>query len=238
MPRALVLSAAVALAAVACSGGDDADVVGTTATMPPDVTEAAPATTDVVTTPTPLPTTEPPPATDPPVETTVEEPAAESTAPPTTERVLTPEELEVVEAARVSATTWYEVFRDPENEDLIQAAAIVRTGPALTRLVDVLAEVRTSGLRSAANPDVPARVEMYEQTVTLLGADRATVEYCYVDADFTVEIGTAVDGGDVVLDDSVLARHGRSDLVLVEGSWLVESGVELSVTEGSETCDV
>ena len=238
MSRLPVVAVAAALVAVACSGGDDADVVGTTATMAPDLTEPTTAVSEVVATPAPLPTTEPPATTSAPVDTTDPTPATTEPPPPsTTERVLTAEELAVVEAARLSATTWYEVFRDPGNEELIQAAAVVRTGPALTRLVDRLADVRTSNLKSAPNPDVPARVDMYEQTVELLGDDRATVEYCYVDADFTVEIGTAPDGGDVVLDDSILARRGRSDLVRVDGLWLVESGTELSVTDGSATCD-
>ena len=239
MSRLPVVAVAAALVAVACSGGDDADVVGTTATMAPDLTEPTTAVSEVVATPAPLPTIEPPATTSAPVDTTDPTPATtEPPAPSTTERVLTAEELAVIEAARASTTAWIEVLRDPWDEELIQAAALTRTGPALDRLVNGLAQLRTDGIRGGVHPEIEATITMYEQTVRLDGPDRATVEYCHVDSDLTIEVGTAPDGGDVILEDIVIAKHQQAVMVKIDGRWLDETGTELARFEGATECDV
>lgn len=239
MPRPLI-AAVVVMALAACSGGDDSaattdpvsssterpTVASDPETSPP--TSAAPTSTDAPatidpTTTAPDPTT-PPASTAPPPESTAAEP--------------TPDEQAVIDAARMSTTTWVEVLRDPWDEELIRAAAALRTGPALERLIEGLAELRTNNIRGAVHPDVDATIEMYEDSVVFETPDRATVEYCHVDSDLTVEVGAGPDGEDLVLDDSIVAKHQQAVMVRVGGRWLDETGTELARFEGATACDV
>src|SRR5690606_19658866 len=93
---------------------------------------------------------------------------------------------------------------DPTNEVTVDAARALVGGRILEILEERIEQFRRDNVRGVPNPDVPASSTAYRDTVRI-EADTASMLVCEVDSVVLVEIGTAPDGGDAVVNDSVVA---------------------------------
>jgi len=223
---AITLSSVLVLAA--CGSEQNADPPATSAAvantvpptiLPPATTAAAPITTA----PTTMPETTPP-ASDTATTEPVDEEAAAKQA--------------VIEAAEHAWYVFNEAKLDPTDEQKVAAALAASTGNARTWASDALETYRTLNRKSITSTDVPAFVDVYEDSVRVdLWAGTATIELCDLGSNVMVELGSNPDGSDRILDESVTAYHELNTFELVDGAWLYADGTDLAQYPGALTCD-
>jgi hypothetical protein len=239
----VAVAVAVTLVLVACSGDDDA-APSTTLAAPPTSVEA-PSSTVAATTPE---TTEPAPVSTP---TT---PATPTSPPPTTPSTLPPEpttttgsssppnqaqiKQDVIDATITAWTAFNELLLDPTDDERLSAIAGTRTADALDRVIDIVLQLQLEGRKSVTNPDLPATIRI-DRSSAMVDVDRgtATVEYCRLGSNITVEIGGNEDGTDRILDDTINSYLESDTFVLENGVWLKSGGQTIEIFEGARTCD-
>lgn len=229
--RALATAAVAALALAACNGDDD----------PPAGTSATPTTaTQPTSPPTSQPTTQlSPPATDATPATTppTAAPTSVPEPPPTTAEPDTATVDDVVAALVESRRLLDDALLDPTDDAKAQAASAMYAGDALDRVANLIAGYRADGTAEVTSTDNPSRVVPYDETVVIDGeAGTASLQYCFVNSNLTVEVGGSPDGSDRVLDDRVIINLERDDFALLDGRWKVVDGAILTTYEGVDEC--
>ncbi|WP_040494457.1 hypothetical protein [Ilumatobacter nonamiensis] len=210
MSRAAPLVLAIALLAGACSGGSD---------------EAAPTTT------TPA-TTEAPPATESNTPTTDETTTTATVAPTTTvdeATLLAEAEAAYLEAFEVGK----EVIRNPEDPD---NEAQIRDHFSGQNLDGTLADLRRAidgGFIAVESPQNPSTATIIEPARFKDDArDVALLSVCEFNSDRIFEVGAAPGEVDVLRRDDPVSIILTAQMVLVDGSWKLDSG-----TRGDEIRD-
>lgn len=218
----LAACAAVAVTATTCSSGDD--------TASDTSTSAATTTTT-----TEAPTTTPPP-------TTTAETTTTTTEPPTTEQPTTTttepvdEVQEVIDSFELAWRAFDDAKLDPTDDAKFEVARARFTGAALQALDERIGSFRREGLRGQTNPDVPARADVYRDTVVVDG-DTATLLVCDVNSNLLVETGAAPDGSDAVVNDDIVARLVETSMIRSGEGWLLARGVTVAEYVGQDRCE-
>jgi len=225
---AAALTMVSALTLAACGSEDNADPPATSAAvantvpstiLPPATTAAAPITTAPTRTPETTPPTSATATTQP-----IDEEAAAKQA--------------VIEAAEHAWYVFNEAKLDPTDEQKVAAALAASTGNARTWASEALQTYRTLNRKSITSTDVPAFVDVYENSVHVdLGAGTATIELCDLGSNVMVEVDSNPDGSDRILDNSVTAYHELNTFELVDGAWLYADGTDVAQYPGALTCD-
>ena len=222
IPSLLATIAALAVTAVACSSGDDDTTTNTTQTSAATTTSTAPTTTTPASTTT---TTE--------AATTTTSNAPTSTTEATTSTSEPVDEVqEVTEDFLAMWAAFDAAVRDPSDEALRTELLEWLTGRMRTA-VDIVDDYRAQGLKARRRDDIPASVDVEQVTVD---DGRAELTVCELDSDEVVEIGTAPDGSDAVVNDSISSRRFTVTLEQASDRWLAS---DLSVVEewpGELTC--
>ncbi len=237
MTRLTAAALAVALLATACSGGDDDAATVTTTTPITDDTVDTVATTAPTTAPTTAVPTTVPATTSTAGTTEPDDPATTTEPTATTEPDDDADRQAVLDAVVESWRVFNEAKLDPTNDDKVAALSEVTGGELLVNSIEVIARYRAENKRSVTNPDVPAAIVLYPDTLQVdQEAGTAQVDYCRIGSNILVEIGGNADGSDLVLDDTVNTYVERSLLVLEEGRWLDTGGIDLEYFEGATSC--
>ena len=223
LPSLLATIATLAVTAAACSSGDD-DTTNTTTT-------SAAATTTSTTTTTTRPTTS----------TTTEALTTTSDAPTTTDATTSTSEpvdpvQEVIDAHQAAWLALEAAMADPTNEQAVDTARALVGGRILEILEERIEQFRRDNIRGVPNPDVPASSTVDRDTVRIEG-DTASMLVCEVDSIVLVEIGAAPDGGDAVVNDSVVARVIDTTMTRSPSGWLLTGGTFTAEYPGANQCE-
>ena len=221
-----------ALVLGACSGDSSAD--STTAPTAPAAPTTVAATTPVSSTAPgtvlPLPTTTAAPTTAP---TSV----APSTAAATLPADPALSQQAVIDATVASWQAFRAVARDPQDADKLTELGRTTSGASLDQAIQTLAEFSTTGLVAVENPDVPASIDVYEETVVVDPvAGTASAEYCRIGSDLGIQPGGNPDGTDKVVINEVNAYHEKVLLVFANGRWTDDDGELIQEFPGATTC--
>ena len=224
IPSLLATITALAVTAVACSGGDD-DTSNTTEPSAATTTSTIPTTATAASTTT---TTE--------AATTTTSNAPTSTTEATTSTSEPVDEVQrVVEAYEAAWSAFGEALFEPDNQDIVESTRQLLTGSMLELLDQRVAEFRTENLRAVPNPEVPARFEIDRESIVIDG-DTATMRVCDVDSIILVEIGAAPDGSDAIVNEDVVARLVDTTMERSESGWLLSNGVFLQEYYDQDHC--
>lgn len=221
MRTRMLLATIAALAVTACSNGDDATPT-TTTTAAPTTTASTTSTTSTSTTTTSSTTT-----------TTTRPPTTEST-PPTTEP--RDEIQEVIDGFQAAWRAFDAAKLDPTNDATVDAARALFSGDSLAALNERVEQFRNENLRGVTNPDVPARADVYQDSVTIQG-DVATLLVCDVNSNMLVEVGAAPDGSDAIVNDDIVARLIDTTMIRSSGGWLLAGGTTTAEYFGQDRCE-
>jgi hypothetical protein len=234
----LLLTLATSVIVGACSGGSEPDEATASTTTPAPVVTTAPTTSAPATTPstTSAPTTT---ATAPTTSAPITEPSVDDTAPPAPTSVdMAQVEQDVINAVAASWNAYLEAARDPFDPEKLERMVLTTSGGTLELRTKSVAEIAASGVISRPNPDVPATIDFYDDTIIVnLEAGTASVEYCRVGSDLGVVVGGNPDGTDKVVVNEHNAYHERVDLVLTGGRWITNSDFRFAKFPGAVTCD-
>jgi hypothetical protein len=142
---------------------------------------------------------------------------------------------DVVAAVLESRRLLNEVLLDPTSDAKAQAASAWFAADALDRVAMLVARYRADGLAEVTNDENPARVVPYAETLVVdEGQASASLEYCFVNSNVTVEVGD--EGSERVLDDRVVVNLERDDLRWIDERWKIVDGVILTTYEGASEC--
>lgn len=248
MIRRVAVCAAIAVLATACSGDDDATPGPAPSTTATDAGSAADDTTEITEATqgtddsggdTDSASTQPPTSTSSTTDnldlTTSSVPATSPTT--TTDPAAGDVDPSVIDAVVASWRAFNEAKLDPTNDAKLAALGDTTGGDLLQNSIDVVARYRAENKRSVTNPDVPAAIVVYADTLVVDDvAGTAQVDYCRIGSNILVEVGGNADGTDLVLDDTVNTYIERSSLVFEGDHWIETGGVELEFLEGATAC--
>ncbi len=98
--------------------------------------------------------------------------------------------------------------------------------------------LRSNGWSARLNPEIPdtATVEGEVQLLDGPPPTKALAMVCTISAGVVYKPGAAPDGGDVVINDEVVARRDQVTLVLEDGTWKVEQGTNVGTWKGASKC--
>ena len=223
IPSLLATIAALAVTAVACSGGDD-DTSNTTEPSAATTTSTIPTTATAASTTT---TTE--------AATTTTSNAPTSTTEATTSTSEPVDEVqEVTEDFLAMWAAFDAAIRDPAAMALQDELQEWIVDSAETEALELLADYRDRALRARRRDDVPAAIEV--EDVAIAG-DQAELTVCELNSDELVEIGAAPDGSDAVVDDSITSRRFVAAMRREAERWTVSRITVLDEWVGELTCD-
>lgn len=124
-------------------------------------------------------------------------------------------------------------IREPTNDALREDFLGWLIGE-MRSAVGIVDDYRRDGLAARPRDDIPARVDIELVSVT---GDTAEVTVCELDSDIVVEIGSAPDGSDAIVDDSISSRRFIASLERQPEGWLVSNLRVLDEWSGEVTCD-
>ena len=101
-------------------------------------------------------------------------------------------------------------------------------------------QLRSNGWRARPNPDVPDQTIVEGEVNVIDGppATSAQVTACTISSGVVFKPGAAPDGGDLIVNDEIVARRTLVTAVLQNGGWKVSEGQELGSWNGSTSCPV
>ena len=228
MTRRYVILAAASMAMLtACSGSDNqVRVSGPDPVTAPSIT----STPD---------TTQPAPATAPATPATTETVAATSTTPAAT---ITLDPIAEIEAAvsrdfAAGEQALLEAYAQPNEVQALGLLEQHHVGVVFDRVLNALFELQDQGLRVKPNPDVP-QVAILVSGVKFIGTDndRVLATTCRVDAAIVFVPGLQGDVDDVVVNDTIRRTLAENEFVLINGTWKLSSGNEISNQVGETSC--
>lgn len=242
--RAVVVVVALALLVAGCSGDDDAAPATTVAFTDDSVTSTTTAVTDTTASPSTLPettTTTTDATTDATTTPTAE--SSDPTVPRTLPADLTDEEFtalrdDVVAAALAAEEAFDLAKRNPTDEEVLRELSDVMTAERRQWIADnFIVPYVINGLEERPNPDLPFVVEPRPATFTVDPvAGTASLEICTLSSNLLVEPGGNADGSDKVHDDQFASVLVRREMAFVDGRWLDDGGVDVSIEEGATEC--
>jgi hypothetical protein len=201
---------------VACGGSDD-DPVASSAPVTIVATTDVPDTTTATTA----------------VPATAE--SAKSTAPPTTDdptqALIAEIEVDLNEGEQALLTA-IAAPSNPASEELVRKHF---AGTSLESVLVALADLEADGLVGRPNPEIPSILEVRGIEQISADGDSARVLVCRVDA--AVIVDPLPGGGEAIVNDRVTAAVSSSDLLLVDGTWIVTGGDRVEDLPGATTCD-
>jgi len=215
-----------------CSGGDDDDAVAPSSAPSPSAVETAPSgsassMTTAATTAPPMTTS---PATSLPVTAAVPVTVSVDEATKT-----------AVAAAAVSAREAYNyavLNYDAADALDVLAASYLRDGPAWNQTLGNMNTLRANGWLARANPAVAdsSTVEGQVQLIVANPPTRAQVMVCTVSAGEVFKPAGAPDGGDLIINDELVARRELLTFVVEADTWKLEQGTILATWKGQAEC--
>ncbi len=217
MRTTAVITIAALIGITACQGDDDV-----APTLPTD-----PSTTTVSTTDDLAPTTSPVPTTTPTTPTT-----------PLTTDPLIDEAAETQAVVDAFVHAWSELNLlklDPTDDEQFDKVRSLYAGPLLIAIEEQIDNFRTLGYASRPNPDLPETIVPDESSVALFDG-RARFQYCELDSNVLVEVGTGPNGTDALVDESVSISISTVELELRDNNWIAVSNDELRREDRSK-CD-
>lgn len=213
------------LTVAACSGGGSADP-----TVAPSTAAATTSTTSTTAPASPSSTTSVT-TTVPP--TTVAPTTSPTTSPPTTVPV---DPTDAVIADFLAAWEGInEAKLNPQDQALVDAAASRLSGVLLPSFLERIDQFRANNWRSLTDDGAPASATIVEGSVIIVD-ETATLAFCDLDSNVLVEVGALPDGGDAVVDESIVARLSDATLRLEGDRWLLVSSNTTEEFPGSTTC--
>jgi hypothetical protein len=220
----VALAAAAVLAASGCSGSDDSSS-DTTAPTVASVPDTGPTTSFNV----PQVTAETVPTTTRPADTTAPPPT--TAAPPVAGSV----EEAVANAAIAARDAYLYAIYNVEAADAADRLRSTTTGASLDIGLENYQALVDNGWRARPNPDVPDAITI-ESAVEVINDTTARLTICVVGAGVVYAPGAAEDGSDVIINDEIEASLDRVTLVLVDSAWLLQTGTNITLTNGATSC--
>ena len=222
MTRRYVILAATSIAMLAACSGSDGQV---RVSGPDPVT--APSIAGAPDTTQPDPAT---PATTEPVATT-------STAPAPTLGPIAEIEAAVSLDFAAGEQALLEAYAQPNDVQALGLLEQHHVGVVFDRVLNALFQLQDQGLRVKPNPDVP-QVAILVSGVKFIGTDndRVLATTCRVDAAIVFVPGLQGDVDDVVVNDTIRRTLAENEFVLINGTWKLSSGNEISNQVGETSC--
>jgi ABC-type transport system substrate-binding protein len=142
---------------------------------------------------------------------------------------------EAAEQARLARSDALINFDDPAVLAALEQYYVV--GPALDEVNESIEVLRTEGWRAREHPTIPEGLTVEE--ITFIDGPpptRAEVVVCILDSGVIYEPAAAPDGGDVIVNDQVVAARTTYEMIKVEGGWKLRSLVGGEEFEGVTEC--
>jgi hypothetical protein len=160
-------------------------------------------------------------------------------APTTTLDPLAVEEAAVSEAAEQARMARSNAFINLDDPTAIDALGLyyVLDGSALAEVHLGIQDLVEGGWRVRPNPTVPETLTVEDVTFDNPSAPTgAELVVCIVDSAVIYEPGTGPDGGDVIVDDSVVARRSVYEMTKDGDAWKLREVVRGESWDGLVEC--